>query len=141
MPTHIQNKIHVPHTHTDTQPITVNNNKHKYQLAILTQNKLDTSNKSWQVCEIRPSSKAFIQVFSRLPFAWLKCSVGIFKSRFTGNWNRKTEPGNDSLGQVSGYPDTWHSLILMHDNLMPLLYMKTSNKTKILGIDTAWTIL
>ena len=35
----------------------------------------------------------------------------IFPKLFTGNWNRKMEPGNDSFGPVSGYPDTQHSLI------------------------------
>ena len=26
-----------------------------------------------------------------------------FQKSFTGNWNRKIEPGNDSFGRVSGY--------------------------------------
>ena len=30
---------------------------------------------------------------------------------FTGNWNRKMEPGNDSFGRVSGYSDTRRSII------------------------------
>ena len=91
--------IPIPHTHTKIIHVS-RNNRHKYQLVILergqsTQNKLDTSS-----CR---KTEAFTQVFSRH-----LCGLNV--QSFTGNWNRKMEPGNDSFGQVCGYPDTQHSL-------------------------------
>ena len=34
---------------------------------------------------------------------WFKRFSQNFQTSFTGNWNRKREPGNDIFGRVSGY--------------------------------------
>ena len=89
--------IHVSYTRTN--PITVNN-RHKYKLMIQTwwqstQIKLDTSNKSRQVCErlsANVTSKAGLNVQSN------------DKKSFTGNWNWKC---NRVMTVSIGYPGIW----------------------------------
>ena len=75
------------------------------------------SNKLRYACEglaANVTSKAFILVFSRLPFVWLKCSVGISKIHLrvigTGKWNRIMTVSVGYLGiWVSGYLGIWVS--------------------------------
>ena len=79
--------------------------------------KLDTNN-SRQVCERLLAIVTSVAIFPECPSFCFICVAEMFsqnfKKSFTGNWNRKMEPGSDSFGRVSVYPGTRHSLNLMY---------------------------